>query len=28
MTPIMTHVLAGIQYTLGDLPANDAPSVK
>lgn len=28
MTPIMTHVLAGIQYTLGDLSANDAPSEK
>jgi len=28
MTPIMEHLLAGIQYTLGDLPANDSPSVK
>ena len=28
MTPIMLHVLAGIQYTLGDLQANDAPSAK
>ena len=28
MTPVMMHVLAGIQYTLGDLQANDAPSVK
>lgn len=28
MTPVMLHVLAGIQYTLGDLQANDAPSVK
>lgn len=28
MTPIMEHVLAGIQYTLGDLQANDAPSSK
>ncbi len=28
MTPIMDHVLAGIQYTLGDLPADDSPSAK
>ena len=28
MTPIMTHVLAGIQYSLGDLAADDSPSVK
>jgi type 1 glutamine amidotransferase len=28
MTPIMEHVLAGIQYALGDLPANDSPSEK
>jgi type 1 glutamine amidotransferase len=28
MTPIMTQVLAGIQYALGDLPADDRPSVK
>jgi len=28
MTPIMTQVLAGIQYALGDLPADDKPSVK
>jgi hypothetical protein len=28
MTPIMEHVLAGIQYTLGDLPADDSPSAK
>jgi type 1 glutamine amidotransferase len=28
MTPIMEHLLAGIQYVLGDLPANDSPSVK
>jgi type 1 glutamine amidotransferase len=27
-TPIMEHLLAGIQYALGDLKANDAPSVK
>jgi uncharacterized protein len=27
-TPIMEHVLAGIQYALGDLPADDRPSVK
>lgn len=28
MTPIMEHLLAGIQYALGDLPANDSPSQK
>lgn len=28
MTPVMDHVLAGIQYVLGDLPADDSPSVK
>lgn len=28
MTPILEHVLAGIQYALGDLPADDSPSVK
>jgi hypothetical protein len=28
MTPIMEHVLAGIQYALGDLPADDRPSMK
>ena len=28
MTPIMDHVLAGIQYALGDLPADDSPSSK
>jgi len=27
-TPIMEHLLAGIQYALGDLKADDAPSVK
>ncbi len=27
-TPMMEHVLAGIQYALGDLPANDTPSAK
>ena len=27
-TPMMEHVLAGIQYALGDLQANDAPSAK
>ncbi len=27
-TPIMEHVLAGIQYALGDLKADDSPSVK
>ena len=28
MKPILEHVLAGIQYVLGDLPADDRPSVK
>lgn len=28
MTPILEHVLAGIQYALGDLAADDSPSVK
>lgn len=28
MTPVMEHVLAGIQYTLGDLKADDSPSEK
>jgi type 1 glutamine amidotransferase len=28
MTPVMEHVLAGIQYALGDLAADDSPSVK
>lgn len=28
MTPVMTQLLAGIQYALGDLPADDKPSVK
>lgn len=28
MTPILEHVLAGIQYALGDLPADDSPSMK
>jgi type 1 glutamine amidotransferase len=26
--PMLEHVLAGVQYALGDLKANDAPSVK
>jgi type 1 glutamine amidotransferase len=28
MTPVMDHVLAGIQYALGDLAADDSPSQK
>ena len=28
MTPIMEHLLAGIQYTIGDLNADDSPSAK
>jgi hypothetical protein len=27
-TPMMEHLLAGIQYALGDLKADDSPSVK
>jgi hypothetical protein len=26
--PMLEHLLAGIQYALGDLKANDAPSVR
>jgi type 1 glutamine amidotransferase len=28
MTPMLEHILAGVQYALGDLPADDSPSVK
>jgi hypothetical protein len=28
MTPMLEHYLAGIQYALGDLKANDSPSAK
>jgi type 1 glutamine amidotransferase len=28
IAPILEHVLAGIQYVIGDLPADDAPSAK
>jgi type 1 glutamine amidotransferase len=28
ITPILDHVLAGIQYVIGDLPADDTPSAK
>ncbi|HUP03509.1 MAG TPA: ThuA domain-containing protein [Bryobacteraceae bacterium] len=28
LTPFLQHILAGTQYALGDLKANDAPSVK
>jgi type 1 glutamine amidotransferase len=28
MTPMLEHVLAGVQYALGDLAADDSPSVK
>lgn len=28
MRPMLEHILAGIQYALGDLKANDSPSVK
>ena len=26
MTPMLAHILAGIQYALGDLQADDSPS--
>ena len=26
--PMLEHVLAGVQYALGDLKADDSPSVK
>ena len=28
MTPVMDQVLAGLQYVLGDLAADDSPGVK
>jgi type 1 glutamine amidotransferase len=28
ITPLMASVLAGIQYAIGDLPADDSPSQK
>jgi hypothetical protein len=28
MTPMLEHLRAGIQYALGDLKAEDGPSVK
>jgi type 1 glutamine amidotransferase len=28
MRPMLEHLLAGVQYALGDLKANDAPSAK
>lgn len=28
ITPLLEHVMLGIQYVLGDLPADDSPSVK
>jgi len=28
MTPMLEHIRAGIQYALGDLKADDSPSVK
>jgi len=28
MTPMLEHYLAGIQYAIGDLKADDSPSVK
>ena len=27
-TPLMEHLLYGMQYALGDLPADDSPSEK
>jgi len=26
--PLLEHVLAGVQYAIGDLKADDSPSVK
>jgi hypothetical protein len=26
LTPMLAHILAGVQYALGDLPADDSPS--
>jgi hypothetical protein len=28
MTPMLEHLLADIQYAIGDLKADDSPSVK
>jgi hypothetical protein len=28
MTPMLEHLRAGIQYAIGDLKADDSPSVK
>jgi len=28
MKPVLEHLLAGMQYALGDLKADDSPSVK
>jgi uncharacterized protein len=28
VTPLLEHLLAGIQYAAGDLKADDSPSVK
>jgi hypothetical protein len=28
MTPMLEHLLAGMQYALGDLKADDSPSQK
>jgi len=28
MKPMLEHVLAGVQYALGDLKADDSPSAK
>ena len=28
MRPMLEHVLAGVQYALGDLPADDRPSAR
>ena len=28
MKPLLEHILAGMQYALGDLKADDSPSVK
>jgi type 1 glutamine amidotransferase len=28
MTPMLAHILAGVQYVLGDLQADDTPTAK
>jgi len=28
LTPMLAHILAGVQYAIGDLAADDSPSAK